>query len=123
MINEMCEKCRCHSLTFEEEGFCGGTADGCSEFEESETRTQDEPDAPEPEEVQAEPVKIDLFDETKAQKFDRLAQKRLHVVCDELRKLGNLANHNIYEWTDNGREELLRAIRASVDKLERKLMR
>jgi hypothetical protein len=38
--------------------------------------------------------------ETKAEKFRRLADYRVNLILDDLRKLGSLSNRNHYEYSD-----------------------
>jgi hypothetical protein len=41
------------------------------------------------------------LDETKGEKFQRLATYRTNVILDGLRKLGSLSNRNHYEYSED----------------------
>jgi len=49
-------------------------------------------------------------EETKAEAFRRLANKRVSVVLDKLRIVGNLSNRSIYEFTDEQVDAIERAV-------------
>jgi hypothetical protein len=60
-------------------------------------------------------------EETKAQKFERLAVVRMNKVLEFMEKLEGLSNKNIYEYTPEQVEKIVGALRNRTDKLERAL--
>jgi hypothetical protein len=58
----------------------------------------------------------------KAANFQRLAVKRLCVLLDGFRKLSNLGNKAVYEWTDEQVDVMLSRIRSAADDLEKKFI-
>jgi len=57
--------------------------------------------------------------ETKEQRFKRIAEKRVQIVLDSLRKLSQCANRRMYKWND----EQLSKIWDAKDFLEREPVR
>lgn len=48
--------------------------------------------------------------ETKRERFLRLAKKRVDKTIDSLRILGNLSNKSVYEYTDEDIEQMFEAL-------------
>ena len=48
--------------------------------------------------------------ETKAERFKRIAEKRTEVILDDVRKLSNLANRAVYEFTPEQVDRIFGAI-------------
>ena len=61
---------------------------------------------------------ITLPDETKAEKFERLARKRFPKAVKSLRLLKNLSNKSAYEYDPVKIDAMLTLIRAEVDSIE-----
>lgn len=59
------------------------------------------------------------MDETKRQKFIRLAEKRTNRILDTLDLLGNLSNTNNYEFTQKDVDKIFKAIESSVSETKR----
>ena len=57
--------------------------------------------------------------ETKEQKFERLATKRTKTAIDKIKLLGNLASSS-YRYTDEQAAKIIAALRHSVDEVEGK---
>ena len=53
--------------------------------------------------------------ETKEQKFQRLAEQRVNVILDKLRLLGQLSNKGNYEYTDDQVQSIFRAIQKELN--------
>lgn len=53
--------------------------------------------------------------ETKEQKFRRLASQRTNKVLDDLRILGNLSNKGIYSYTEEDVKKIFNAIYEQLD--------
>lgn len=49
-------------------------------------------------------------DETRADRFKRLASQRTNAIIDKLRLLGNLSNKSNYEYSDEEVDKIFRAI-------------
>ena len=58
----------------------------------------------------------------KAANFERLAVKRLSVLLDGFRKLSNLGNKAVYEWSQEQVDVMLSRIRGAADDLEKKFI-
>lgn len=56
------------------------------------------------------------MNETRSDRFRRLAQKRVTAVMKKLEVLSNLSNKSQYEWTD---DEIERAFEAIRDKMQK----
>lgn len=54
----------------------------------------------------------------KRRKFRELAEKRTNRAIDAIRLIGNLSNHQIYEWEDAEIKKILKALRDSVSEVE-----
>jgi hypothetical protein len=46
-------------------------------------------------------VAITKNSETKKERFNRLAERRVNVILEQFRKLGNLSNARNYEYTED----------------------
>lgn len=57
--------------------------------------------------------------ETKAQRFRRLANRRVPVALKRIEHVRNLTNHAQYEWTAEQAERILSALRAAVEEVAR----
>ena len=51
----------------------------------------------------------------KHERFKRLAERRVNMILDKLRLLGQLSNKNNYEYTDAQIETIFRAIQRDVN--------
>jgi len=58
--------------------------------------------------------------ETKAEVFKRLASQRTKAVLEKLRILGNCANRNLYDYTDEDVRRIFRALEAEVRRTKAK---
>ena len=58
--------------------------------------------------------------ETKAEVFKRLASQRTNAVLEKLRILGNCANRNLYDYTDEDVRRIFRALEAEVRRTKAK---
>jgi hypothetical protein len=56
--------------------------------------------------------------ESKRDRFVRIASKRTNQVLNELRKLGNCSNKRMYEFTDEDVKKIFRAIKKETDRIE-----
>ena len=65
-------------------------------------------------------VKPKIDNETKEEKFRRIAAKRTQVVLDRLRVLGNCANKSIYSYSDAQVEQMFREIEDELSKIKHK---
>ena len=54
-------------------------------------------------------------DETKRQKFVRLAEARTNRILDTLTLLGNCSNTGAYEYTQKDVDKIFRAIQTQLD--------
>ena len=52
--------------------------------------------------------------ETKAEKFERLANLRTNLILDGLRKLGGLSNKNHYDYTEDEIQKIFHTIEEAV---------
>ncbi len=53
--------------------------------------------------------------ESRKQRFRRLAEKRVNTILDRIRLLGQLANKNNYEYTDAQVEAIFKAIQKDLN--------
>ena len=53
--------------------------------------------------------------ETREQRFSRLAEQRVNVILDRIRLLGQLANKSNYEYTDAQVEAIFKAIQKDIN--------
>ena len=61
-----------------------------------------------------------MAEETKAERFKRLATKRIQNVLYALRVLGNCANRGVYEYTSEDVRKIFNAIDKQVDDIKTK---
>ena len=54
-------------------------------------------------------------EQTREQRFKRLAEQRVNAVLDKLRLLGQLSNRSNYEYTDAEIEAIFKAIQKDVN--------
>ena len=57
--------------------------------------------------------------ETKREKFVRLAENRTNNVLKGIELLGNLANHNNYDFSKDDLRKIVKSLKSSVNELER----
>jgi hypothetical protein len=60
------------------------------------------------------------MDNTKAERFRRVAAPRVQRVLDSLENLSKCSNKNNYEYSDSDIEKMMRVIRSKVKSLEHK---
>lgn len=142
MLSKKCQECT-HTNTLED---CEGKTKEelqripCSKWEfdmslleqpaDEDTQEQDEPETID-EKLNQQPDKPSKIDQLvcpelqpvsnnkKAQNFVRLAEKRLIMVMDTIRKMDNLTNSYNYQWSQKQGQQIVKTIRDAVDKLER----
>ena len=56
--------------------------------------------------------------ESKQQKFQRLATKRVNKAIKSIELIGNLGNKSLYQSTSNERKKIIRAINDSVAQMK-----
>lgn len=61
-----------------------------------------------------------MNDETKEDKFRRLAERRTNDAINRIRLLGNLANRNNYEYSDQQVNEMFTAIDKELKQAKKK---
>lgn len=54
-------------------------------------------------------------EQTREQRFTRLAEQRVNVILDKLRLLGQLSNRSNYEYTDAQVEAIFKAIQKDLN--------
>ena len=62
-----------------------------------------------------------IVNKKKAANFERLALKRLAAVLDGIRKLDNLSNKAVYEWSQEQADAIVARIRNATDALEKRM--
>ena len=62
----------------------------------------------------------DTQGDDKRDKFVRLAEGRTQGALDAIRKLGNLSNRGIYEYSDADVKKIVKALRDATGEVERK---
>ena len=67
-----------------------------------------------------EPVQQRAGREKRANAFKRLASQRTNAVLEKLRILGNCANRNLYDYTDDDVRKIFRVIDAEVRRTKAK---
>ena len=67
-------------------------------------------------------VKVKVKNESKHEKFRRIATSRTQKVLDALRILGNCANTQTYEYTREEVEKIFKNIRATTEEIKQKFM-
>lgn len=60
-------------------------------------------------------IDTDKKEQTREQRFRRLAEQRVNAVLDKLRLLGQLSNRSNYEYTDADVEAIFKAIQKDVN--------
>ncbi len=58
------------------------------------------------------------MEETKREKFTRLAESRMNNALKQISLIGNLSNTSAYEYTTQDVDKILRTLRAAVNELE-----
>lgn len=61
-----------------------------------------------------------LGDESKADRFKRIASRRTQNALEAIRRLTHCANHTSYEYTEEQAKKILDAVIAAVHDLERR---
>ena len=56
-----------------------------------------------------------MVEQTREERFKRLAEKRVNTILDKLRLLGQLSNRSNYEYTDAQVDAIFRAIQMDVN--------
>ena len=56
-----------------------------------------------------------MKNETKEQRFKRVAEKRVQNVINSLRSLSQLANNKVYQWNNDQLEKIRKAIEKEID--------
>ena len=64
-----------------------------------------------------------MKEETKRDKFVRLAEARTNKIINMLQLLGNCANQNTYEYTQKDIDKIFSAIEAELKETKRKFSR
>jgi len=67
-------------------------------------------------------VKVKVKNESKHEKFRRIATSRTQKVLDALRVLGNCTNTQTYEYTREEVEIFFKNIRATTEEIKQKFM-
>lgn len=62
------------------------------------------------------------FEETKSEKFTRIAEYRTNKVIQDLRLLGNCSNKNNYDYTKEDVDMIFKAIDAAVSEAKSKFV-
>jgi ABC-type Fe3+-hydroxamate transport system substrate-binding protein len=70
--------------------------------------------------IEAVTTPVEEIEETKAETFRRLANKRTTVALDKIRLIGNLANRAIYEYEEEQVERIIEALRMQIDRIDNK---
>ena len=58
------------------------------------------------------------MEETKREKFTRLAESRMNNALKQIALIGNLSNTSAYEFTTQDVDKILRTLRSAVNELE-----
>lgn len=58
------------------------------------------------------------MEETKRDKFVRLAESRMNNTLKQIQILGNLANTSNYDYTEEDVDKMIRTLRKAVNELE-----
>lgn len=61
-----------------------------------------------------------MKDETKREKFIRLAENRVNSTIKEINLIGNLANKSNYEYNKEDVDKIIRTLKKSISDLESK---
>ncbi len=67
-------------------------------------------------------VKVKVKNESKHEKFKRIATNRTQKVLDALRILGNCSNTQTYEYTKEEVDKIFKNIRATTEEIRQKFM-
>lgn len=66
------------------------------------------------------PATAPVVEETKAEAFKRLANKRMTVALDKIRLVGNLHARGNYEYTEEQVARMISALHAEIESIEAK---
>ncbi len=58
------------------------------------------------------------MEETKRDKFIRLAESRMNNALKQIQLLGNLSNTSAYDYTEEDVDKMIRTLRKAVNELE-----
>lgn len=58
------------------------------------------------------------MDETKREKFTRLAESRMNNALKQIQLIGNLSNTSAYEYTAEDVDKIIRTLKKSINELE-----
>lgn len=61
---------------------------------------------------------VKAMEETKREKFTRLAESRMNNALKQIALIGNLSNTSAYEFTTQDVDKILRTLRSAVNELE-----
>ena len=61
-------------------------------------------------------------EQTREERFKRLAEQRVNVILDKLRLLGQLSNKSNYEYTDAQVEAIFKAIQRDLNATKSKFV-
>ncbi|MDE5715374.1 MAG: hypothetical protein K2I42_04500 [Anaeroplasmataceae bacterium] len=61
---------------------------------------------------------VKVMEETKREKFTRLAESRMNNALKQIALIGNLSNTSAYEFTTQDVDKILRTLRSAVNELE-----
>lgn len=67
-------------------------------------------------------VKVKVNNESKYEKFRRIASNRTQKILESLRILGNCANTQTYEYSREEVEKIFKSIRATTDEIKQRFM-
>ena len=62
-------------------------------------------------------------EQTREQRFKRLAEQRVNVILDKLRLLGQLSNRSNYDYTDGQVETIFKAIQKEFNAAKSKFQK
>lgn len=65
-------------------------------------------------------VKVRIENETPHEKFIRIVTPRTQRVLESLRILGNCANPQIYEYTQQEVDKIIKSIKSAIEEVKRK---
>ena len=61
------------------------------------------------------------MEETKSERFKRIAEKRVSKAARSIRLVGNLGNRSLYEASDDERKEIITYLEASLRQMKKDL--
>lgn len=61
---------------------------------------------------------VKTMEETKRDKFTRLAESRMNNALKQIQLLGNLSNTSAYDYTTEDVDKMLKTLRKAVNELE-----